>query len=577
MRTAAAPRRSARADPAGRLRGTERRGTAYLASGCAESSERTTSQTPCPPRSRGGYARGSPLAPVARLAVPATTSEREIERFARELDRRLEPLDRGILTAEWSRQVGDGGPGPRPYQLQRTELLTTPGLLEWIRRAQGRSSGATTARRLALLERIALDARVEQHPEVVALRERLIDRIVAFRPVWGGRRVNREVLRKVEYEDPDPRRRRTAYEALEPLYRPMESQFLELVRLRNEKARALGFRSFAGLRLGFQGIRPEQLERFAGIAVRAARRRAQALRDRLTASEADGGWHPWDFAYALHKASGLPDRRFPRRPMLARVLRAVERWGFPTSRMRFRVVFHDLPAGGLTLAPDPPKDVRILVHPRDGWGAYHVMFHEVGHAVQSASIRAPGHLLRWHENVPGFGAFHEGIGTLFESIPRDATWLREEAGIPTAPAEEFAATRADADLFNAAWVAAWIGTELALYRNPTRAASAVGVRLDRDAFGYDRFPARSIVDSFYVSDPVYSANYLLARLFRYQLADTITAELGDPLWPNRRVGPWLTRHWFAPGSRIEWVPHLREVTGRPFGPEAFVRRFRAAA
>jgi hypothetical protein len=84
-----------------------------------------------------------------------------------------------------------------------------------------------------------------------------------------------------------------------------------------------------------------------------------------------------------------------------------------------------------------------------------------------------------------------------------------------------------------------------------------------------------VVDPFYVADPLYSANYLLATMFRHQLARTLSEELGEPLWPNRRVGPWLTRYWFAPGPGFDRVPHLEEVTGRRCRPEAFVRHFAA--
>ena len=261
--------------------------------------------------------------------------------------------------------------------------------------------------------------------------------------------------------------------------------------------------------------------------------------------------------------------------MLGRVLRGVGRWGFPVSRMRFRVVFHDLPAGGLTLAPNPPSDVRILVHPRGGWHAYQAMFHEVGHAVQSASIRAPPHLLRWHENVPGFGAMHEGIGGLFEEIPREVDWLVADAGIARPAAERFAQGHREMDLFTTAWICAWILPELHLYQHPDRTPIPATQRFERATFGFDRYDPLSFVNSFYVVDPLYSVNYLLAALFHYQLAASLRTRFGEPLWPNRRVGPWLTREWFAPGSLIDWVPHLREVTGKPFGAEAFSESFRA--
>ena len=508
------------------------------------------------------------------VAVPSSGNRRDGQRFLLELDRRLEPLDRAILVADWNLNTGRSNRGPGPWQLKRAELLSDPRLLPWGRATLQESWPPLVRRRLELRERILLDTSVEQHPEVVRLREELRRTIVQFRPRWNGRRVNRAVIGRVLREDRDPSRRRKAFYAFEPLYRPLEEPFLRLVRLRNERARAQGFATFAEMRLGFQGFSSARVVELAETAVQGVRARARALRAQLPSAGRAGGWYPWDLSYARGQLVSLPDRAFPQRAMLSRVLRGVEKWGFPTSRMRFRVVFHDLPAGGLTLAPDPPSDVRILVHPRGGWGAYNAMFHEVGHAVHSASIRSPRHLLRWHENVPGFGGLHEGIGGLFEEIPRDRAWLVGMAGISATAAERFAEARRDMDLFATAWLSSWIMPELDLYRDPDRNPMAAAQRFARRTFGFDAFAPISPVDSFYVADPLYAANYLLAAMFRYQLAAAIRARLGEPLWPNPRVGPWLTREWFAPGSLIDWVPHLKEVTGRPFGAQAFCAWFR---
>jgi hypothetical protein len=511
---------------------------------------------------------------VSSIAVPSFRNGRDAQRFVLELDRRLEPLDRAILVADWNLNTGRSRRGPGPWQLKRAELLSDPRLLPWVRGALQESWPPLLRRRLELLERILLDTSVEQHPEVVRLREELQRAIVQFRPMWNGRRVNRAVIGHIVRRDRDPSHRRQAFYALQPLYRPLEEPFLRLVRLRNERARAQGFATFAEMRLGFQGFSSARVVELAETAVQGVRRRALALRDQLPSEGAAGGWHPWDLPYARERLASIPDRALPQRGMLPRVLRGVEKWGFPTSRMRFRVVFHDLPAGGLTLAPDPPSDVRILVHPRGGWGAYQAMFHEVGHAVHSASIRSPRHLLRWHENIPGFGGMHEGIGGLFEEIPRERAWLVEAAGISPAAAERFAEARRDTDLIGTASISSWILPELNLYRQPGRDPMASAQRFARRTFGYDAFAPTSFVDSFYVVDPLYTANYLLATMFHYQLAASLRARFGEPLWPNRKVGPCLTREWFAPGSLIDWVPHLQEVTGKPFGAQAFCEWFR---
>jgi hypothetical protein len=408
---------------------------------------------------------------------------------------------------------------------------------------------------------------------VVRARSALERRAVAFRPLWKGQRVNRAVIYRTVREDPNPANRRRAYYALEPLYRPMEGALRDLIRIRNERARALGYRTFAELRLGHEGFTPSRIEALGEAVTRHARPYLHAMHDRARSGTDAAGWYPWDPNYERHRRASLPVGSFPMRSMLPTILRAVKEWGFPTERMRFRVVFHDLTAGGLTLAPDPPRDVRILVHPQPGWHAYSVMFHEVGHAVHSASIRSPRHLLRWHENVPGFGGFHEGIGSLFEGVAKNERSLSMQNGISRDQARSFAAARRDDELAEAASITHWIRIEQALYRDPDRDPMPEAHRFERRLFGYDEYPAHTFVDSFYIDLPSYAPNYLLAKLFHHQLASTLRERFGEPLWPNRRVGPWLTRNWFAPGSLYDWVPRIRELTGRPFGARAFQDSF----
>ncbi len=506
---------------------------------------------------------------------PHATDGREAVRFLREVERGLQRFDRSILLAEWNLYTGRSPRGSDAIQLRRTAYLSDPALLGWLRRAEDGRWGALDRRRLELLERLLRFTLAEQDPSVVRLRGPLTRRIVAFRPRVRGRRANRAARGEVLRTDPDDRARREAFYALEPLYRPLEERLRELVAVRNDRARELGFRNFAEMKLGFEGVTPADLDRWVDEVASSGPSRIR--RFRAAAVERTGGsWHPWDFSFVRQQIAPLPDASFARRGMVDRVLRAIDRWGFATRSLGFRVVFHDLPAGGLTLAPNPPKDVRVLVHPLGGWSSHLVLFHEFGHAVHSASIRAPPHLLAWHENIPGFGAFHEGIAGLFEEIASDRAWLTTVPGVTADVAERFATVRADFSLLGAVHTAAWLQVEQALYRTPQRDPAATAHRFERRVFGFDEYPALSFVDSFWVDAPVYAPNYLLADLFHYQVLAALRRTFPGPVWPNRRVGPWLRRSWFAPGSQFDWVPRVRTVTGRPFGATDFRERFREA-
>jgi hypothetical protein len=510
---------------------------------------------------------------MGTLSIPNSASPEDGRRFVFDIDRRLEALDTAILVAEWNLQCGRSRVGTDRLQLKRAALLTDPGLLEWVRRALRRTWPKNDHRRLELLERVLLDTQVEQHPEIVRVRGKLQRRMVAFRPRWKGKRVPRSVVWKALRESPDPSERRTAYYALEELYRPLEEELRGLVRLRNERARELGFRDFPELRLGFFGLTSARLNELAESSSMPARSRLRELREQFLEASGESEWYPWDVSYAHRLKVKLPEDSFPLRGMLPSILRATQKWGFRTDRMRFHVVYHDLPAGGLTLAPHPPEDVRILVHKSGGFQSYSTMFHEFGHAIQSASTQSPAHLLRWHENVPGFGPFHEGIGHLFEEIPRTAAWLSRRRGITPKAAREFSRRLPESKPVEQAFITAWFRPELALYANPDADPRGEAQAWMDRLYGFGSHPARSFADNFYIDAPVYAPNYLLANLFSHQLQRELRKRFGSRLWPNRRIGPWLTKTWFAPGSLIEWPDKLKETTGHRLDARAFREDF----
>lgn len=499
--------------------------------------------------------------------MPAETPER----FVAEVERRLAPLDRAILLAQWRAAAGRPGPGPEPAEDRRRRLLTDPTVVAGVERLSKESVPRSVERRLALLSRAVLDTQVEQDPAIARARARLYERVRRFRPLWHGRRVGRIVPRTALRRDPSREERRRAYYAEDPLYRPLEPALRELVALRTAAARAHGFRSYPEFRLSFDRITPADLERWLEAAAHRVpaemRRRREEFEDRT----GERGWYPWDVYHSLHLAAGLPDRAFPSDGMFGSVVAGVRRWGFPPARLRFRIDTHDLPSGGVSLAPDPPRDVRIVVHPGGGWTQYMTLFHEVGHAVHSASIRAPTHLLRWSEGLPGFGGFHEGIGRLFERIAASPAWLRGRPGLDGAGIEAFVALRRRTPLLEVGELAGWIRQELDLYLRPEVDPAERARRYGRTVLGFDDYVPRSFADAFFVRLPIYATSYFFAALLAPALLAAAQTEVGGDVWPNPRIGPWLTRNWFRDGSGFDWRPRLRAVTGRPFGVAAFER------
>ena len=498
---------------------------------------------------------------------PASSGPREVARFLGAAEDHLARLDRAVMLAEWSTYTGHAGPSVESTHLARTRFLTVPGMLGFVERRDTRAPDSAE-RRTELLRRAVLEAHVEQAPPVVRLRTRLETRVVRSRPRLHGRRMDRASIGEILRTHPDPQERRRAYYAEESVLRPLEEPVRELVHLRDDAARSMGFRSFPEMRLGFEGLSVAKLRALVEAATSTAPARVREFRDRFLAESGRSEWYPWDLTYARERRGRLPDPPFPSGRMAPSVASALSEWGFSRSQLRFRLVRCDLPFGGLTIVPSVPDDVRVLVPPKGGWTYYMVLFHEFGHATHARSIRQPTHLLRVLD--PGYSAFHEGVADLFEEIASTSAWLERRPGIGEEAARRFREGRGDEGLLRAVSMALATQAELDLYRDPDRDPSGAHHRRMRRVFGFDEFPARSFVDSFYVTHPVYLQSYLLALLFRKQVRAAMLREVGGPFWPNRRVARWLTDRLFRSGARHDWIPRVREVTGRPFGAEAFL-------
>jgi hypothetical protein len=505
-------------------------------------------------------------------AEPAGRADRN---FLDDLEARLAPLDRKILLAEWRQAVGRPT-DLAPIQTARGRLLGPPEILERVRRARAQSGPGTFDRRLELLERVVLQCRIEQAPEIVARRVPLERREARFRPRWHGRRVGRAVVRKALGLDPDRAERERAYRAEEPLYRPMEDDLRTLVGVRNARARALGFRSYPDYHLRFEGLTVARMRELIEDALRYARPEMRGRRAAFEDLTHERGWYPWDFWYTERRTGRIPDAVFPRRALLAEVTSSVRKWGFGPAALRFRVNRHDISSGGLCLAPDPPRDVRIVIHPSSSWGLTMALFHEVGHAISSRSIHQPSsHLLRWHEHVPGFAGHSEGQGRFFEQVPISESWLRSRPWISPADIEAGVRTARRRPLGQIATLATWVLPELELYEHPNRDPYDGIRRVHRDIFGYDDFDPRSFADGFSIGAPCYSLSYVIAELLWPIHKRAVLEAVGGELWPNPKVGPWFVEHWFREGSGYDWWTRLREITGRGFDARAFNAEMRA--
>jgi hypothetical protein len=490
--------------------------------------------------------------------------------YLNRLEARLAEIDHSLFLAWWNQYAGTSSAGTERWDKLRSRLMGRDDLLKFLRSARDRPLPPLLARRIELIQRISEDSLVEQHPSVIRLRAPMIRREFAFAPTWEGRRTSGARLRKIVRTHDNRQVRHRAYVALQELSREMEHRLPRLIEARNARAREIGYRSFMEFRLRAEGLTLSQLEDFIGRISRAGRPLQRRFVETFQERSGESGFFPWDSWWASQGRIPIPDSMFPGRTMARDVLRTIRAWGFRGAKRPFQIVQRSIPVGGMTLAVQIPSDVRVAVNPHGGWLHYSILAHELGHAVQDHYTRAPSHVLRGPENIPGFAGYAEGIATLFEWIPAQSAWLRTHPGVTAKLIRQFHENMAGERLRVGASTANWVWKEIQMYKQPTADLSARFHRADIANSGFSEFPMEPVADPFWIETAFYSKSYLLAAILAAQLRSTLREQVAGPFWPNHRAIPWLARNLFRHGARYDWVPRIAEVTGRPFGVADFL-------
>jgi hypothetical protein len=483
-----------------------------------------------------------------------------------DLEERLTLVDHERFLREWASSTGRSRKGTLDLRLARARLLSHPGLLTWTREARERVGSPLPRRRLELLERQVLDSQLEDHPAVATLNEAIERKVVEFRPRWKGHRVIQAELWDLVSKEPDPELRRAGYYANEPLFGALENPLRSLIRRRNERARELGLASYPEARLHLEGLSVAALERIMGPFSQLASRLSVAQRDRSGL----GTWFPWDRMYAQWREANRVRGLFSARECLPAVRWGLRGWGFGAKDLAFRFQRSDTPLAGLALYGDAPQDVGVVANPRDGYVYYSILIHEMGHGIHARSVRGSSHLLR-DLGPPGYA---ESIGSLFEGIVSDPVWLRTRPGMTEDRAVEIRRGAYEELALRMAELVGEVRTELRLYSDPEARVDAERRAFTERRFRYDDHDPRSWVDPYWLSPGFYRPSYLLAACFDEQIASAGLERVGGDPWPNARFGRWLRETWLARGQREEWVPRVRDVTGRRLGPEALMDSLR---
>ncbi len=420
-----------------------------------------------------------------------------------------------------------------------------------------------------------------------------------YRAKVEGRELTDSEVRKILKESKNSAERRAVWEASKGVGQIVEADLKDLVKLRNQVAKGLGFSSYHALQLHHNEqsqdavialfdeldalTRGPFLKAKAEIDTRLAKTYGIAPREIRP-------WHVHDPFF--QETPAVFDTDLDAAYKNADILKLCREFyagiGLPIEDVIARSDLYEKPGKSphaFCTDIDREGDVRVLgnIVPTEYWMG--TMLHELGHSVYSSRNmpRSVPYVLRTEAHI----LTTEGVAMMFEKFSKDADWLRA-MGVTLDDHAAFDAAgstmlRLHLLIFSR-WCQVMLRFEKALYDDPEQNLNALWWDLVEKYQGLSRPEGRKAPDYaskiHIVSAPCYYHNYMMGQLFASQLHHAIARNvLGGvvPLKANyvgsKAVGAFLKAKVFEPARTLTWNGLTRHATGSDLNSKAFAADF----
>jgi peptidyl-dipeptidase A len=532
--------------------------------------------------------------------------EQQLARFIETHVSKVEPLFAQANYAYWDASTtGKSEDYDRYKRLQLDIRRIYSNSLEFAFLKEMRESGqvrnARLARQLDKLYYAYLQNQMDPvlMGKIVELDARITENYNKFRGEIEGRKVTNTEIYKIMTTETDSHKRELAWRASKQVGDFIVADLIDLVKLRNEAARKLGFDNYHSFAIvtGEQSV--EEIDRiFREL-------------DELTAEpfaaykkELDGvlaqmyGISPQDL-----KPWHYHDPFFQRTPLVFQLdldtyyrkhnvkeLAQVFYAGvcLPVDDILARSDLYDREGKNphaFGFDADRKGDVRILANLDNDERWMETILHELGHAIYSKyHDRHEPYLLR----EPAHNFTTEAIAMFFGRLSRNADWMRDMLNLSDEDYRKIQGvswkyTRSQQILFPR-WAMVMYYFEKQLYANPDQDLNSLWWDLV-EKYQYVKRPPEAL-DAGWASKlhftiaPCYYHNYMMGELFASQLHHYLVfnvmnkqSDEGVSYVGDKRVGEYLRKNVFAPGALYQWNEMITRATGEPLTPKYFVEQF----
>jgi peptidyl-dipeptidase A len=540
------------------------------------------------------------------LGAAPNAKEKQLQEFIAAHVAKIEPLATQANLTHWD--ASTTGKRECYDKLSRLEIrirriYSNPQEYAFLKDAKGagRVTDARLARQLDKLYNAYLQNQVEPEllKKIVDLDTKVQERYNNFRGTMDGKKVTNSDVYTILTTEKDCRKRELAWKASKQAGEAIAADLIELVKLRNQAARDVGFENYHTLSIvtGEQSV--GELDSIFEELCDLTREPFGRLKEELDRILADGyditreELMPWHYHDPFFQRTPLVyeqdlDLHYKDKDVKALALEYYAGVGLPVDDILARSDLYDREGKyphAFSHDVDRKGDVRILCNLQDTERWMETILHELGHAIYSKyhDRKEP-----WLLREPAHSFATEAIAMFFGRLSRNAAWMQDMFGLSDKQRTEIEEVSRKYLQFQqvlfARWAMVMYNFEKQLYANPGQDLNNLWWELV-EKYQFLRRPPGPVDAGWasklhFTSAPCYYHNYMLGELFASQLHHHVVHKVleresdGSISYVGEKaLGDYLREKVLGPGAFYHWNDMIERATGEPLTPEYFVNEF----
>jgi len=405
--------------------------------------------------------------------------------------------------------------------------------------------------------------KLNQISELQALIEK---KFSTFRAKVGNKMISDNEVEEILKTSKDSKKLEEAWLAHKEIGLTVSEDVLNLVKLRNEAAKELGFTNYHSMTLKLSEQDPDSLLKFFDELDKLTSKGFQELKEEIDSSLAT--------QYKIDKNDLMPwhyqNRYFQEAPLI---------YNFDLDELYKSQHAYCTDIDRSTL------DIRVVcnVKPTSRW--METMLHEYGHAIYQKYVSQD---IPWILKQPAHTFTTEGVAMLYGRLALSPSFMMTAFNLSEHKADSIALicknTLRLQQLVFSRWVQVVYRFEKKMYEDPNQDLNKLWWDLVEKYQGLKRPANRNKPDwatkIHIAAYPCYYHNYLLGEIFASQFYAYMSEQIlknpqgyDESLWNKKEAAKFMVDNVYKPANLYKWDEMIKRATGESFTPKYYAVQF----